>query len=289
MPVYRDNKTKTWYFRTYANDVYGNRKQFERDGFTTKKEAQKAESDFKALDPSDISNMKFIDLWEAYKNYKQLQLKKQSYRAVESRFRNYILPYFKDYKINKITNNVYIKWQMEIESKGFKHKYNSSLHGAMVNILNYAIKFYGLKENIASLTGNFKRKTELKKNVDFWTYEEYKQFISVVNDNVYNALFETLYYTGLREGEALALNWNDFTNDSLDINKTISKELIDNKRVINTPKTTKSNRIVKLDNKLVQKLNELKDYYMKFEGLLMNGLYLGFKSIITYNSRKKKE
>ena len=44
----------------------------------------------------------------------------------------------------------------------------------MVNILNYAIKFYGLKENIASLTGNFKRKTELKRNVDFWTYEEYK-------------------------------------------------------------------------------------------------------------------
>ena len=63
---------------------------------------------------------------------------------------------------------------MEIESKGFKHKYNSSLHGAMVNILNYAIKFYGLKENIASLTGNFKRKTELKRNVDLWTYEEYK-------------------------------------------------------------------------------------------------------------------
>ena len=75
MPVYRDNKTKTWYFRTYANDVYGNRKQYERHGFATKKEAQKAETDFKVLDPNDISNMKFIDLWEAYRDYKQLQLK----------------------------------------------------------------------------------------------------------------------------------------------------------------------------------------------------------------------
>lgn len=50
---------------------------------------------------------------------------------------------------------------MKIENKGFKHKYNSSLHDAMVNILNYAIKFYGLKENIASLTGNFKRKKRM--------------------------------------------------------------------------------------------------------------------------------
>ena len=29
---------------------------------------KKAETDFKVLDPSDISNMKFIDLWEAYRD-----------------------------------------------------------------------------------------------------------------------------------------------------------------------------------------------------------------------------
>ncbi len=52
----------------------------------------------------------------------------------------------------------------------------------MVNILNYAIKFYGLKENVASLTGNFKKKKELTKNVDFWTYEEYEKFIKAVDD-----------------------------------------------------------------------------------------------------------
>ena len=47
MPVYQDKKTKKWSFRTYANDVYGNRKQYERNGFITKKEAQAAESKFK--------------------------------------------------------------------------------------------------------------------------------------------------------------------------------------------------------------------------------------------------
>lgn len=266
MPVYQDMKTKKWKFRTYADDVYGNRKQFERKGFNTKKEAQQAEIDFKMSDKSDKSKITFNDLWVEYRSSKELQLKAQSFRSVESRFKNHILPYFKDYKINKITNSVYLKWQIEIEKKGFKHKYNSSLHGAMVNIFNYAIRFYGLKDNIASLTGNFRKKTELPKKVDFWTIEEFSKFIKCVDNLVYKVLFETLYYTGLRQGEALALNWNDFRDGYLDITKTISKEVVDNKRVINTPKTDKSIRQVKLDDELISKLNELKSYYQKFEG-----------------------
>ena len=63
MPVYQDKKTKKWKFRVYANDVFGNRKQFERTGFATKKEAQQAEAEFKLCDKSDYSKMTFNDLW----------------------------------------------------------------------------------------------------------------------------------------------------------------------------------------------------------------------------------
>lgn len=78
---------------------------------------------------------------------------------------------------------------------------------------------------------------------------------------VYKVLFETLYYTGLRQDEALALNWNDFKDEYLDITKTISKEIVDNKHIINTPKTSQSVRYVKLDDALVKKLNQLKEFY----------------------------
>ena len=37
MPVYQNKKTKLWEYRTYAFDIYGNRKQFEKGGFKTKK------------------------------------------------------------------------------------------------------------------------------------------------------------------------------------------------------------------------------------------------------------
>ena len=264
MPVYQDKTSKKWKVRVYVGDVYGNRKQVERKWFDTKREALQKETELKLTDNNDVSNITFLELWEEYRLNKEIQLKAQSYRAILSRFNNHILPYFKDYKIKKITNSVYVKWQKEIESKGYKHKYNSSLHTAMVNILNYGIKFHGLKDNIASLTGNFKRKNELKKQVNFYDFDEYTKFINVVNDNVYKAFFNTLYYTGIRLGEALALNWNDLNGDILNINKTISKEYIDGNRKIDTPKTLNSIRQIKLDTNLVKELNELKDFYKKF-------------------------
>lgn len=100
-----------------------------------------------------------------------------------------------------------------------------------------------------------------------------------------------MYYTELREGEALALNWNDYINETLDINKTISKELVDNKRVINTPKTTKSNRKVKFDNGLVKKLNDLKEFYKSFEGFTNEWFIFGGLnplSLTTVGRKKNK-
>lgn len=264
MPVYKNKKTNLWKYRVYADDVYGVRRQFEKGGFKTKKDAINAENEFLVLEKSKECDITFEELYCNYRNYIKIKLKSQSYRKTISKFENHILPYFKNYKVRFINAKVYTKWQTEIEKKGFKHKTNSSLHGSMVTILNYAIKFHGLKENIASKIGNFKRKDDLIRNVDFWTIEEYKSFIQVVDEIVYKTFFETLYYTGLRLGEALALTWNDFKNDSLDIHKTISKEKENGEYIINTPKTLKSIRIVKLDNRLVKNLLGLKKYYQNF-------------------------
>ena len=291
MPVYQDKKTKKWFFRTYADDPYGNRKQYERSGFATKKLAQKAESDFKFDYKNIKSDITFQELYDMYINYKDFHLKAQSMRAIKSRFENHILPYFKNLKLSKINETIYLNWQREIEKNNFKHKYNSALHCAMVNALNYAVKFKYLDRNIANDSGNFKQKFELKKNVDFWSYDEFQKFINVVDNIIYKTFFNSLYFTGLRQGEALALNWNDFKNDYLDINKTISKEKINNTRIINTPKTAKSIRKIKIDNELIKDLNNLKDYYIKFEGFNDNWfIFGGLKPLSpTTIGRKKNE
>ena len=215
MPTYQDEKGK-WYFRVYVDDIFGNRKQKQGSGFATKKEAQKAERELVMLGVVGECNMTFEELWNQYDEFIKLKQKSQSYRKTVSKVKNHLLPYFKDYKVKSINATVYTKWQSEIMKKGFKYKYNSSIHGAMVTILNHAIKFYGLKDNIASKVGNFAKGNELPTQFEIWDYEEYSQFIKVVDDDVYKMFFETLYYTGLRQGECLALTWNDLKKDYLD-------------------------------------------------------------------------
>ena len=124
---------KTWYVRFSKRETQWDPetqsmksvlKQKSKGGFKTKKEAIKAANDFINDDNSRITDITFEELWNNYKDYIVLKQKKQSFRKTISKFNNHILSYFKNYKVKNITASVYIKWQSEIEKKGFKHKYN---------------------------------------------------------------------------------------------------------------------------------------------------------------------
>ena len=216
----------------------------------------------------DLSSLKFIDLWEEYDNYMKINLKAQSYRKEHSSYINHIVPYFKNYLVVDINQKVYMNWLNFVEQQNYSYSFRKSLHGYMVSILNYAMKFYDLPKNVASLVGGFKRSKEDVKRVDFWTIEEYKKFIACVNDDLDNLLFNTLYFTGMRIGECLALTWNDYCNGCLDINKTISKEKSKSGGyMINSPKTKSSYRLISLDtdlktkfDKMYKKKKKLKDF-----------------------------
>lgn len=266
MPAYKDKKRNTWYVRFYIEDTYGVKKQKEKSGFKTKALAIEYEINYKANANNNLINdITFQELYDVFIKDKSQSLKFQSLRAIKSRYELHILPYFKDYKIKKINNIAYINWKEKILLNEFSYKYNSSLHGAMVSILNYAMEFYGLESNIAIKIGNFSKKNYIRK-VNYWTYEEYCEFIKVVNDNIYNALFRVLYFTGMRLGEALALNWKDLKENKININKSLSKEKRDDEYIISSPKTKSSIREILIDKTTKKTLNDLKEYYKNYIG-----------------------
>lgn len=45
--------------------------------------------------------------------------------------------------------------------------------------------------------------------MNFWEFDEFHQFIDSVDDLLYKTFFSTLYYSGARKGELLALTWED--------------------------------------------------------------------------------
>lgn len=76
--------------------------------------------------------------------------------------------------------------------------------------------------------------------------------------------FELLYWTGIREGELLALTPADFDleNKTVTINKSYQR--LKGQDLITPPKTPKSNRVVKMSDFLVE---EIKEYINALYGI----------------------
>lgn len=167
---------------------------------------------------------------------------------------------------------------------------------AMVTFYNYCLLFYGIEygitKNIPQMVGNFSDKDYIPKEMNYWTIEEYRQFNGVVNELIYKILFQFLYFTGCRLGEALALTFDDFNSDTkyISITKTLSKESINGKRIINTPKTKKSIRKILIDDKLVNDIKELREYYSTYYPDFNNNYYIfgGNKPLSPTTIERKK-
>ena len=166
--------------------------------------------------------------------------------------------------MNEITPGDVRKWQNEMvafrykNGKSYFQTYKKTMHNILSAIFNHACRFYNLKSNPARQAGNMGR--EEKKEMLFWTTEEYKKFSEVVIDKpVSFYAFEMLYWTGIRSGELLALCPSDFDfeKQTVKISKTYHRSK--GRDIITTPKTAKSNRTIKMPKFLCEEIQE----YMK--------------------------
>ena len=93
--------------------------------------------------------------------------------------------------------------------------------------------------------------------MQYWTLDEYLTFRKGIKNKAFSYLcFEILYWSGIREGELLALTAADidFEHKSININKTYSR--LHGEDIITTPKTKKSRRKVPIPNFLCAELKE---------------------------------
>lgn len=93
--------------------------------------------------------------------------------------------------------------------------------------------------------------------MDFWTISEFQQFIKTTeNDITAKAIFNLFFYSGIKEGELLALTFEDFNfkNNTVSINKNYAR--INGQDLIQEPKTPKSKRIVSLPKPIMDTILE---------------------------------
>lgn len=270
MPVYKDKERGTWYFQINYTDVNGNARSIKRRGFETKRAAKEAE--YKRtleLNYKPDMDIPFHDLYNNYFIYTEPRVKYSSYYSKKNLGDLHILPFFKNKKVRYITTKDIISWQQEMLVKNYSYEYLSKIYTNLSAILQYGIKHHGIKENPCKLVGNFKNPEEIKCEINYWTFDEFKQFISVIDDDIeFYTFFSFLYYTGARKGETLALTWKDIDFDINEVNiyKGIQEKSKDGGRKIGPPKTKNSIRRILIPKELA---NHLKKYYERckyFEG-----------------------
>lgn len=110
-------------------------------------------------------------------------------------------------------------------------------------IMNYAKRSNDLNTDPCGKAGSMGKSNA--DEMEFWTLDEYLAFREGIKDKQISYLcFEVLYWTGIREGELLALTYEDinFTEKYIRVNKTYARNK--GKDVITTPMTKKSKRNV---------------------------------------------
>ena len=205
MAVYQEKDKGTWRVVFRYTDFTGERKQTQKRGFKTKREATAWEHEM-MLRKGNKLDMTFESFYEIYSEYKRQRVKESTFETKSHIVRTKILPYFGKRKINEITVADVIAWQNEMmayrdeKGKPYSVDYLKTIQAQLTAIFNHAVNYYNLPCNPARQAGSMGK--EIPKEMKFWTKEQYLKFAEAMMDKPrsYYA-FEMLYWTGIREGD----------------------------------------------------------------------------------------
>ena len=251
----RDNK-KYYMIKVYlGKDENGKRKETTRRGFKTRKEAVLCEAKIKTeiatngLLNTEVTTFKeMYELW--YEGYQHTI--KESTLLVNQHIFNLLLDKLENMQLKKITlpfcqkviNDYSKQFSLAVLKK-------IKIYGSM--ILDYAVKMKVIYSNPMKDVLLPKKKVDVNSNDTdlYYTKDELNHFLKLVdstNDIKLSAMFRVLAYTGIRKGELQALEWSDidFTNNTININKTLSINS-EHKITVQTPKSKSSIRCISID------------------------------------------
>ena len=271
MAVYKEEKTNTWRVIYRYTDWTGERKQSQRRGFKTKREALAWEREQLNKSTADL-DMTFASFVEQYTADMKTRIKENTWATKDHIIRTKLLPYFGKLKMCNITAQQIITWQNEMldhkdeNDKKYSPVYLRSVNSQLSAIFNHAVRYYNLRENPCKKAGSMGKKKN--REMLFWTKEEYLKFAEVMMDKPLSFYaFEMLYWCGIREGELLALTPADFDFEKCTVSITKSYQRLNGQDLITTPKTEKSNRIIKMPQFLA---DEMQDYLKQLYGIEPN-------------------
>ncbi|WP_346929198.1 site-specific integrase [Clostridium sp.] len=215
-----------------------------------------------------------------------LKLKSATKEKYEGIFRNYIKDSdlseikMKNLKVRDI-QSYYNKLSKEGKSRNCIKMLNKLVGACIRYAFDNDIIIKDFSKSVVLPKETEKDKLNKKDTVNPFTLEEQKQFIKAIKGHEHEMLFLTALNSGMRQGELLALTWDDIDlkNNSIRVNKNLSvvNEVTREGRggsilEVQTPKTKNGIRTVDIPELLTKQLKQHKTK-QSLDKLKVGGLY----------------
>lgn len=163
------------------------------------------------------------------------------------------MPYFKKFCVyGSDILNIRL-WQCELlnylDEKGMPYSdtYLRSVNNQLSVILNYATVYYHIPSNPCKRVGLLGKSNA--EAMQIWTLDEFERFIELENKRAGHLAFNIFFWSGIQEGELLALTIKDFIFDGIDeyrLNIDKNFEEIRGTQYLLTPKTDSSKHCINI-------------------------------------------
>lgn len=260
---YSTRKGNYWYVK-YKNHT--------KRGFKIKTDAVKFEAKLKLDEGSIEKNVLFYDLIEDYLKNGTKNITYGTYQKKEVVIRKVILKYCQNKNIFNFSELDCRNFRSRVEILEYSTAYKNYIMRIFRSLFKHANRYYGLKKDPTYVIEPFKStfeekmKKKQKEEMQVWSEEEFRNFISFVNKDPYKSFFITAFYTGMRLGELQALQWKDFKNSKLSVSKSLTSKTQKGAYEIKEPKTISSIRTIPLGNNLTEYLTNYKQAVSEIPG-----------------------
>lgn len=249
-----------WEYRLQFKDAFTQKfREKSQRGFNTKKEAELAAADFlkkqaEGYEQTDIALSDFLKLWLS--EYKKGSVRKNTLELHQANVKNHITPYFKNIMLRDVKPVMYQTFLNSISDDDYSKRTVELVHSTMHNAMSKAVTIGKLEKN--PCIGVTIKGTRTKKEFSFIDSSDIPNFLQAAHqyDYIYWIFFKVLIETGMRKGEAAALQWTDIDLKNLTINitKTLDFTTKDKDELFGETKTLRSTRTIRIRQQLANDL-----------------------------------
>lgn len=287
----KDGRKYIWY--VWETGLDGKKRKKFSKAYKTEAEAKRAEKEY--LKMSEVfegdMNMTFKELYTKYYEVQKDIVRYSTLKTYRDRIK--YIGMFDKVKLKDMDAIHYQKWRAEMMKVDISNSYKNEIQKFLKIVINWAVKTYGFNMNkFYGRMEPFTSASDIKKEMDFYTLEEFNQFISSAPNLQIKCMYETLYYCGLRRGEARGLQWKDV--NWIDKRLSVTKQAVTHGSENSTnyeltkPKTQKSNRILPIAEILFRDLKQLYEEQKQFAEFNEEWFIFGnFIPITFYQMRHK--